>query len=193
MKATLPNDLLVRIAQGDQKAFEILYTHFYTPLLSFGQSLIHSKELTEEVIEDVFVKLWLRRAEIEKIENVAVYLYVAVKNKALNLLSSKAKELIHASFDYLDLSIQDPETPLQTLVTSEMMQRMKNAIDSLPPKCKMIFKLVREDGLKYKEVSQILNISVNTIDAQMAIAVKRICMALKVQKPAKENLLKKLS
>jgi len=66
-----------------------------------------------------------------------------------------------------------------------MKQRMHKAIDALPPRCKMIFKLIREDGLKYKEVAQILNISVNTIDVQMAIAVKRICTALKLHKPQK--------
>ena len=63
------------------------------------------------------------------------------------------------------------------------MHRKQKSIDELPPRCKMIFKLVREDGLKYKEVAQILNISVNTIDAQMAIAVKRICTALQLEKP----------
>jgi RNA polymerase sigma-70 factor (ECF subfamily) len=60
---------------------------------------------------------------------------------------------------------------------------MQKAVDDLPPRCKMIFKLVREDGLKYKEVAQILTISVNTIDVQMAIAVKRICTALQLEKP----------
>jgi RNA polymerase sigma-70 factor (ECF subfamily) len=65
-----------------------------------------------------------------------------------------------------------------------MMDRMQQAVETLPPRCKMIFKLIREDGLKYKEVSEILNISVNTIDVQMAIAVKKICTALHIQKPA---------
>ena len=69
------------------------------------------------------------------------------------------------------------------MITAEMMDRMHQAIESLPPRCKMIFKLIREDGLKYKEVGDILNISVNTIDAQMAIAVKKICTALQLKNP----------
>jgi RNA polymerase sigma-70 factor (ECF subfamily) len=71
------------------------------------------------------------------------------------------------------------------MITAEMMTRMRQAIDSLPPRCKIIFKLIREDGLKYKEVAEILNISVNTIDVQMAIAVKKICMALHIEKPTR--------
>jgi DNA-directed RNA polymerase specialized sigma24 family protein len=71
------------------------------------------------------------------------------------------------------------------MITSEMMANMQHAIDDLPPRCKMIFKLIREDGLKYKEVSDILNISVNTIDAQMAIAVRKICTALHIKNSSK--------
>jgi RNA polymerase sigma factor (sigma-70 family) len=73
------------------------------------------------------------------------------------------------------------------MITSEMMVRMHQVIETLPPRCKMIFKLIREDGLKYKEVAEILNISVNTIDAQMAIAVKKICTALHIEKPGKSH------
>jgi len=64
------------------------------------------------------------------------------------------------------------------MITAEIDKIIREAVDALPPRCKMIFKLIREDGLKYKEVSQILNIAVNTIDVQMAIAVKRIAAAL---------------
>jgi len=71
------------------------------------------------------------------------------------------------------------------MITAEMMRKMHDAIDELPPRCKMIFKLIREDGLKYKEVAEILNISTNTIDVQMAIAVKKLCTALQLEKPFK--------
>ena len=69
-------------------------------------------------------------------------------------------------------------TPEQILITTEIRQKIQKTVEALPPRCKMIFKLVREDGLKYKEIGEILNISVNTIDAQMAIAVKRITHAI---------------
>jgi RNA polymerase sigma factor (sigma-70 family) len=68
------------------------------------------------------------------------------------------------------------------------MTRMREAIESLPPRCKLIFKLIREDGLKYKEVAEILNISVNTIDVQMAIAVKKICTSLRIEQSDKPFL-----
>lgn len=174
------------IALGDEAAFTQLYLLFGKKLIQFAVSLTRSPQVAEELVEDVFVKLWANRHRIEEIENPAVYLYVAVKSRALNMLSQKAHELITAPFD--DLSITSGEfapDPHDLMITVEMMNRMQKAIESLPPRCKMIFKLVREDGLRYKEVAEILNISVNTIDVQMAIAVKKICLALQIEKPSR--------
>ncbi len=181
-------ELQTRIAQNDEAAFTQLYLHFGKKLTQFAFSLVRSKEIAEELVEDVFVKIWSGRQMIGAIENITVYLYVAVKNKSLNTLSQKAKELVAAPFDYLDSTVDEfASDPYDLMITSEMMNKMHHAIDSLPPRCKMIFKLIREDGLKYKEVAEILNISVNTIDAQMAIAVRRICASLEIARPLKFN------
>jgi RNA polymerase sigma-19 factor, ECF subfamily len=180
------HDLQKKVAIGDQQAFTELYQHFAKRLLHFAKAIVRIKESSEEIVEDVFVRLWRNRQQINEIENLTVYLYVSVKNASLNLLSQKAKEMTVTPFDGLDIEV-DALTlnPYELMVTEEMLHRMRDAIDSLPPRCKMIFKLVREDGLKYKEIAGILNISVNTIDSQMAIAVKRICAALGVNKSTK--------
>jgi len=181
-------ELQTKIAKDDETAFTQLYLHFGKKLIHFSVSLVRSKETAEELVEDVFVKLWANRSQIIEIENLTVYLYVAVKNKSLNILSQKAKQLVTASFDYLDTTIDEfAADPYDLMITAEMMSRMHHAIESLPPRCKMIFKLIREDGLKYKEVADILNISVNTIDAQMAIAVKKVCTALQIKKPLSQH------
>lgn len=167
-------------------AFTQLYLHFGKKLIQFAVSLVRSKEIAEELVEDVFVKLWGNRNNLTEIESLTVYLYVAVKNRSLNSLSQKAKELITAPFDYLDTTLDEfASDPYDIMITSEMMASMQQAIDELPPRCKMIFKLIREDGLKYKEVADILNISVNTIDVQMAIAVRKICTALHIKNSSK--------
>jgi RNA polymerase sigma-70 factor (family 1) len=179
-------ELQTMIALGNEAAFTQLYLQFGKKLIQFAMSLVRSREIAEELVEDVFVKLWANRQKIGQIENITVYLYVAVKNKALNALSHKARELVAAPFDDLDTSIEafGPD-PYDLMITAEMMTRMRRAIESLPPRCKIIFRLIREDGLKYKEVAEILNISVNTIDVQVAIAVKKICTALQIEKQGK--------
>ena len=179
-------ELQTKIATDDETAFTQLYLHFGKKLTQFAVSLVRSKEIAEELVEDVFVKLWANRQHADAIENITVYLYVAVKNRSLNAISQKAHELISAPFDYLDTSLDRfAADPYDLLITAEMMNRMRHAVDALPPRCKLIFKLIREDNLKYKEVAEILNISVNTIDVQMAIAVRKICEALNINKPGK--------
>ncbi len=172
------------ISQGNEQSLAALYKLFSKRLIHFARVVTRSGDLAEEVVEDVFVKLWGNRHKIMEIDNLTVYLYVAVKNRSLNSISQKARELIQAPFDDLDIEVGDMTAdPYNLLVTSEMMQKMQQAVESLPPRCKMIFKLVREDGLKYKEVADILNISVNTIDVQMAIAIKKICTMLDMNRP----------
>lgn len=171
-----------QICQGDEKALGTLYGLYARRLLHFANLITHSQELSEEVVEDVFVKLWAQKQKAAQIDNLAVYLYVAVKNTALNAISRKARELIHAPFDDLGVEIRlgADSDPHNLLVTSELLQRMQQAVNTLPPKCRMIFKLVREDGLRHREVAEVLNISIHTVDAQMAIAIKKICDILQM-------------
>ncbi|MFL5747192.1 MAG: RNA polymerase sigma-70 factor [Niastella sp.] len=171
------------IHAGNEQCLADLYKLFSKRLHHFARVITRSPEIAEEIVEDVFVKLWSNRHRINEVENLTVYLYVAVKNRALNAISKKAKELIRAPFDDLDIETgQLVSDPYNLLVTAEMMKRMHQAVENLPPRCKMIFKLVREDGLKHREVAEILNISLNTVDVQMAIAIKKICTALQVNK-----------
>ncbi|OQP64351.1 RNA polymerase subunit sigma-24 [Niastella vici] len=174
------------IHAGNEQCLAELYRLFSKRLHHFARVITRSPEIAEEIVEDVFVKLWSNRHRINEVENLTVYLYVAVKNRSLNAISQKATELIRAPFDDLDIEASQVTTdPYNLLITAEMMKRMQQAVDNLPPRCKMIFKLVREDGLKHREVAEILNISLNTVDVQMAIAIKKICTDLNINRTAK--------
>ncbi|ANH83402.1 RNA polymerase sigma-70 factor [Niabella ginsenosidivorans] len=171
------------IAANDQKAFGQLFALFYKRLYRFSLSILRIPELANEVVEDVFLKLWSNRSGLSAINNLSVYLYVAVKNQSLNKLSLKANEWISSGLDEMMMNVVAVDNdPYTQMITGEMLNKVNRAIEELPPRCKMIFKLVREDGLKYKEVAAILNISVNTIDVQMATAVKRISESLGIAK-----------
>lgn len=172
--------LLQKVALGDQLAFRELYHTFHKRLHYFAFALVKTKEAAEEIVEDVFIRLWNQRSTVTEINNLKIYLYTATKNTALNYLSRKARESIIEPFDNIDIALQETGvSPEQIMITAEIYQKIRQAVDALPPRCKMIFKLIREDGLRYKEVSEILNISINTIDAQMAIAIQRITEAVR--------------
>lgn len=169
------------ICDGSETALTELYRLFHGRLHSFSSSLVRSPEDAEEIVEDVFVKIWANRKDILRIDNLSVYLYVAVKNRSYNLLAQRGKS-VHYSYEDMEDDMSAPSLdPHKLLVSAEMMKRMQQAVESLPPRCKMVFRLVREDGLPYKEIGQILGISVNTIDVQMAIATKKICAILEQQ------------
>jgi RNA polymerase sigma-70 factor (family 1) len=173
------NELLLRsikekIASGDQNSFRQLFNLYSKKLTQFAAAIVKSNDAAREIVDEVFIKIWRNKATIAGIHNLTVYLYTATKNTALNYLSAKARENITESFDFFSVQLSDDQTPEKQLITSELLKKINEAIDRLPPRCRMVFKLVREDGLSYKEVGAILNISPKTVDAQMMIAVKQI-------------------
>jgi RNA polymerase sigma-70 factor (family 1) len=173
---------LQQIAAGDETAFRQVYLSFYKRLYQFALAIVKTREPAEEIVEDVFIRIWQQREGLPSIRNLRIYLYTATKNTALNYLSKKARESITEPFDHIQIELNGSAVnPEQILITAEMYKKVQKAVEALPPRCKMIFKLVREDGLRYKEIAEILNISVNTIDVQMAIAVKRIAVALEAE------------
>ncbi|NLR68359.1 RNA polymerase sigma-70 factor [Chitinophaga varians] len=167
--------LVERIASlGDEQAYKALFRLFYKPLSQFAFSIVKSWESAEEVASDVFLNIWRNRERLLQVQNIRVYLYVSAKNIALNYLN-RASRTQHFSLDELEVDVSAGyATPEQIFISGEMIKKIESAINQLPPKRKMIFKLIREDGLKYKEVAQILDISVNTIDVHMAQALKKI-------------------
>ncbi len=187
------NGIAERIAVGDQQAFRLLFDHFASRLTAFALSILKSKQAATEVADDVLMKIWMQRGSLHQVENIKVYLYTATKNTALNYLSRKAHEMITLPFDHINIQLRDEQCPEHQMITEEIFQKIHSAVDELPPRCKMIFKLVREDGLKYKEVADILNLSVNTVDAQMVEAVKKISEKVKghfslfPRRPVKKN------
>lgn len=176
-----PPELLLRVANGDETAFRAIYVHFFRRLCQFALAIVKSREPAEEIVEDIFVRIWQNREGITGIRNLRVYLYTSVKNASLNYLSQKARQSISEPFDHIHIDFDTSVDPEQILIGAEMHRKIASAVEALPPRCKMIFKLVREDGLRYKEIAEILNISINTVDVQMAIAIKKIIAAIEAE------------
>jgi RNA polymerase sigma-70 factor (family 1) len=175
-------ELQNRIAlYDDQGAYKELFTEFYSFLYRFAQSFVRSKQIAEEIVSDVFIKIWEKRKELEKITNLKVYLYISTRNTSINYIG-KLKRSDTNSLESFGSGINsfyiNPVNPEQLMITAEMMNRIEKAIEDLPPKCKLTFKLVKEDGLKYKEAAEILHISVKTVENQLAIALQKIGYAV---------------
>lgn len=163
-----------QIARYDDKfAYKELFVSFYNPLLKFALTMV-SREQAEEIVSDVFVHIWEKRKRIDSISNLKVYLYKAVKNTALNYIAKQNRNST-TGMEEVGIELQSIYfNPEQLLITAEMLKRIKLAVDQLPPQCKLVFKLVKEDELKYREVAEILGISVKTVENQVTIALRKI-------------------
>ena len=160
--------------ENDESAFRRFYEQNVFRLFQFAFAFVHSRELAEEVVNDVFLKLWQKRDRLDRIENINVYLYVAIRNTAANYVKTASRrnridlEQVTVSHFYLS---PDPE---QVLMTEELRKAIEGSIQQLPPKCKLIFKLVKEDGLSGQEVATVLNLSYKTVHTQLTLALRKL-------------------
>lgn len=167
-----------RIANDDQLAYRQLFIQFYNKLSRFVMGFTKNKELTDEIVSDVFINIWRRRKNIEEIKNLKLYLYVSAKNITFNYLKKLHRENL-ADLDAVEIEPEDPfADPGAAMITREMNLKLKAAINDLPPRCKLIFTLVKEDGLTYKQTAQLLGLSESTVENQLSIALKKISGAI---------------
>lgn len=150
----------------------------YDHLHQFSFSILKSSEAAEEIVSDVFIKLWQIRARLPEIANLKVYLFTITRNFSINFLHKNYKN-VPSSIDDMDIqpavSMGNPE---DILISAETIARIQKVIAELPPQCRLIFQLVKEDGMKYKEVAEVLNLSALTVRNQLTIAIRKIAAQL---------------
>jgi len=176
------NDLIrCVVLYNSETAYRQFFSCLFPSVYRFCFFLLRSRELAEEVASDVMITLWRNRVKLQEVSNIKVYAFVIAKNLSLNMLSRNHQQQ-SVSLDHLDLDIVlDALDPEQILINGELKKKLELATQRLPGKCKLVFKLVKEDGLSYKETASILNISTKTVDAHLVAAVKKLTAILKVE------------
>jgi len=161
--------------------FSKIYMSFYPKLVRFATVFVIYEEDAENIIQDLFLGLWESKDSLKCIENINAYMYKLTKNKCLDHLKHKMVKdrfIVNAQSLYeqeITLKLQSLDNFDVELASEERVEKIVlKAIDLLPPKCREIFILSRHEGLKYKEISDKLNISVNTVETQMCIALKKL-------------------
>ena len=169
----MPSDieLVQGIKNGKEKSLEELYKRYYHDLCDFAVRFVDDSHLAEEVVSDVFVNIWIKRETLNFDDNVKPYLYVATRNQSLNFIRKEKK--LHIDLD--EVSGSDIPTSYSTTDNfsfKELEKEIEELIKKLPEQRQLIFTLNRFEGLKYKEIADILGISPNTVQNQMVEAVK---------------------
>jgi RNA polymerase sigma-70 factor (ECF subfamily) len=181
------NQLLKEISEGSEFHFEYLFKLYYTKLLGFTKSFIIQTDVSEDIVLEVFSKIWEKRKQLINVKNIDVFLYVSVKNASINFLNKKKK--IKFSYSILDVDlVRYSKSSDEELITTEMLEELNKVVNELPNRCKLIFKMIREDGLTKSEVANILDLSTKTIDNQISIAVKKIAENLNIDTSNPKNI-----
>lgn len=176
------NDLISHIVvYNSQSAYKQLFKLLFPLLYRFSYCLVKSRELAEEVASDVMITIWRNRHKLNDIQNIKVYAFVIARNLSLNILNKNINRKFVSLDDIeIDLTINGLN-PEELLINEELKHKLEQATQSLPNRCKLVFKLIKEDGLSYKETAAILNISTKTVDAHLVTAVKKLTAILKVE------------
>lgn len=174
-------ELLTRISFGDEEAFTDLFRAYHNSLGAFVMTLIQSPEMTEEIVHDVFVKIWMDRGSLPGIENFTSYLFIITRNYTLNhirKITSQKRQLKEYFNDTGNLIIL-PE--YGTEAEPDYLALIASAVEKLPSQQKKVF-VLRSDGLKNPEIAERMGISVDSVKKYQQLALRSVSEFVKVQK-----------
>nr|WP_236065649.1 RNA polymerase sigma-70 factor [Niastella soli] len=163
----------------DEDSYKQLFYHFYPVLLSFCTAILNNKEDAEEVVSEVMLKVWTMGEALSRVENLTVYLFTAARNRSYDVLRKKKRSLPTVAIsDTIQEFIIDKNSPEHLYTSEELEQFISKTVRALPTQSQLVFRLVKEQGLAYKQVTEVLGISLNTAETHMRLALKKIRTAL---------------
>jgi RNA polymerase sigma-70 factor (family 1) len=179
------DDLIIGMNQGDPSSFQQLYAQYYVALCVYARRFTRNKEIAEEVVQDVFLKLLEYQDRLTISGSLKSYLYTAVRNQCLDHL--KHLQVVHKFDEYYnhllkeaeDLYIFSQESGDAIMIANELEKSVTEAINLLPDQCRKIFIMSRFDGFKHQDIADKLGVTINTVQRQMSIALEKLRVALK--------------
>ena len=169
--------LMLQIKAGDSFAYDTLFRKYYSYLCMVVIRITHSKEQTEDIVQEVLLEVWRKREAIEIKNAVKSYLHRSVVNKTLNKIRDK-KHNFEEDEEKLHAISANQSSPIQKMQGKELEKVIKEAYESLPEKCRIIFSMVKYESMSYRETAEKLEISVKTVENQMSKALRIMRLAI---------------
>ena len=164
----------------EEQAFELLFREYYSRLCCFANRFISNMPESEEIVQEVFLKIWKRKNELQLDNRLSSYLFKSVQNLCLNFIEHRKIEDNY--YEVIELLYKDNNMNFnvyESVLFNELQQNIDKAVNSLPDECRKIFSMSRQDGLKYTEIAEKLNISVKTVETQISRALTKLKFELK--------------
>ncbi|MCX6327139.1 MAG: RNA polymerase sigma-70 factor [Bacteroidia bacterium] len=172
------DQLALRLKLGDEQAFELLFRKYYVRLCAFANKFLNDPEEAQEIVQDVFTKIWEGREEIDPEDSLKSYIFKIAQNLSINKLRRKKVESRYAEIYKLVYIEQHEFSAHESLLARELEENIAHSIGKLPSECRKVFELSRNEGLKYREIADTLHISVKTVEAQMSKALRSLRLEL---------------
>ncbi|MDR1937878.1 MAG: sigma-70 family RNA polymerase sigma factor [Tannerellaceae bacterium] len=170
----ITEQLLRDIEAGSHDAFSTFYDITYPVVYRFTHYFLSCDDDCEEVVSEVFYIIWKRKNILLTIKNIKAWLYIVCRNEAYHYLKQK-EQYANISIDNMPVGLQIDTTSIEEqIIEDEMLHVYNNAVSDLPERCKLVFLMVREEKLKYREIAEILSITEGTVEQQMNIAIRKI-------------------
>ncbi len=166
-------DLLKKIAGGNQAAFSILFEHYHQKVFAFGKKITYSDELSKELVQEIFLKLWLKREIFLTIDNFNAYLGKTVRNHCFNTLRNLAQQERCMQALICSTEVCEDST-LEHLYYKDVKDQLSKALIKLSPNQRNAYILCHQEGLSYKEAAEKMNISSHTLHEYIKIALRKI-------------------
>jgi RNA polymerase sigma-70 factor (family 1) len=166
-------DLLSRLSKNDEHAFRLIFHAFSDRVYSFSLRLTRSQETAEEMVQEVFLKIWINRASLAGVENFNGYLYTITRNLSFNALKRISIEEKAKTTLQRELADKHSDTE-ETVIHRDYQQLLNRAISHLPPQQRLVYSLCHQEGLRYEEVAQRLKISRLTVKTHMQQALRTL-------------------
>jgi len=173
-------EILRRVSEGDQRSFTLLFDLYYQNLGIYIYKITESREITEEIIQDVFIKIWEKRDELTSIDSFKAYLFVLSKNKTLDYLRKIAKARVRQLA--LQQEIEEDSYEIDNLSPLEEYSLIiEETVSQLPPQQQKVYHLSRHEKLKYEEIAVQMGISKETVKKHMKLALVFLKQRVKAQ------------
>jgi RNA polymerase sigma-70 factor, ECF subfamily len=160
------------LAKRDESAFEKVFKDNFKKLQSYAITIVGDENVAEEMVQNVFFKLWDKSEKINIQSSIAAYLYRAVYNESCNYLKHQKVKQGFLNYSKHTMSDISTEKASKKVLVTELEQRIKNALNDLPEQCRTVFQLSRFEELKYQQIADTLGISIKTVEAQMGKALR---------------------
>ncbi len=163
-------ELLKKLKEGDSFAFEVLFYKYRNKVKGFSVKMVPAQVDPEEIVQEVFVRLWLKRDAIDPEKDFQSYLFSIAKHLILDHLKSAVNRKLYFVGEHFQQDILEEEG-VDSLLSEETEEKLQKLINEIPERRREIFRLSRFEGLSYKQISERLNISENTVDSQIRNAL----------------------